>query len=102
MISEVYAQLQTLLMDVVGVYIFVLIAGAVVILFAIALGAEYFKFRGPRIVMCPKSHQPAMVEVDAFHAATGRFVAEKDLRLLRCSRWEASQSCDRECLKNWR
>ena len=102
MISELYAQLRTLLMGIAGVYAFAFVAGAIVVVFATSFVLEFLKFRGPHMLTCPETDEPVLVEVDALHAAVGRFVGEKDLRLMSCSRWQASQTCARECLKDWR
>ena len=102
MINDVYAQLRSLLMGIAAVYAIAFIAGAVVVIFTCTFVGEFLKFRGPCMVTCPETDEPALVEVDALHAAIGRFAGEKDLRLMSCSRWQASQTCARECLKNWR
>lgn len=102
MIAEVYAQLRSLLMEVAAVYIFAFVVGVLVLIFAILSIAEFLTYRGSHLVMCPQTHSPALVKVDVLHAVLGRLIGERDLRLARCSRWEASQACGRECLKNWR
>ena len=102
MISEVYAQLRSLLTDIAAVYALAAIAGVIVVVFVSSFLTEFFRFHGPCIVLCPKTHEPAVVEVDALHVAVGRLVGEKDLRLMTCSRREDSRTCARECLKDLR
>jgi hypothetical protein len=94
--------LRSLLMGIAAVYAFAFVTGAVVVVFTVSFLLEFMKFRGHSIVTCPETGEPALVEVDALHAAVGRFVGEKDLRLISCSRWQASQTCARECLKDRR
>jgi hypothetical protein len=102
MINEMYEQLRSLLMGIAAVYAVAFVAGAVVVVFAVSFVLEFLRFRGTRMVTCPETDEPALVKVDALHAAVGRFVGEKDLRLMACSRWQASQTCARECLRHWR
>lgn len=102
MITEIYAQLQSLLLHIVAMYAFALIAAGVILTLVVLFAVAFLRFHGPHLVMCPQTHGPALVRIDALHAAIGRIIGKRDLRLLRCSRWEASQSCARECLKDWR
>ena len=102
MIAEMYAQLQSLLLHIAEMYVFAFVAVAIVLVLAVILGTEFLKFSGSHLLMCPQTHGPALVKIDALHAAIGRIIGERDLRLLGCSRMEASRSCGRECLKNWR
>ena len=47
----------------------------------------YDRYRGTRMVTCPQTQAPALVRLDAFHAAcTGMFTTEK-LRLANCTLW---------------
>ena len=102
MIAEVYAQLRSLLMDIAAVYVFAFVGGLVVLVFTILLIGEFLTYRGSHLVMCPQTHSPALVKVDVLHAMLGGVIGERDLRLVKCSRWDACQECGRECLKNWR
>lgn len=80
-----------------------------VILLALAVGLfliraipgarAYFGYRGKRIIVCPETHQPAAVDVDAGQAALGAFLAEPTLRLEECSRWPERQDCGQDCLQ---
>jgi len=102
MIAELYAQLRSLLLDIAAVYVFVFVAGVLVLVLAILLIAEFLKYRGSHLVMCPLTHSPALVRIDVPHAVMGRLLGERDLRLRSCSHWGAPLGCARECLKNWR
>ena len=102
MLSELYAEMRSLLVGIAAVYAFAFVAGTIVAVMVLSFVFEFLKFRAPRMLTCPETDEPVLVEVDALHAAVGRMVGEKDLRLLSCSRWQASQTCARECLKNWR
>ena len=102
MVNDVYTHLRSLLMGIAAVYAFAFIAGGMVTVFVSSFTGEFLTFRRPRLLTCPQNGETALVEVDALHAAVGCFVGERDLRLMSCSRREASQTCARECLKNWR
>ena len=99
MITELYAQLRSLLLEVATAYAIAFVVGAVILLLFVSFLAEFLRFRGARLVTCPETHAPALVEIDALHAAVGKIIGERDLRLLSCSRWAASQNCGRKCLK---
>jgi hypothetical protein len=56
------------------------------------------RYRGPRIVTCPESKKPAIVEVDSLHASLTSTVGLPDIRLENCSRWPIKGQCGQECL----
>ena len=56
------------------------------------------RFRGPRIVTCPETKEPTIVEVDALHASLTSTVGLPDIRLKDCSRWPIRAQCGQECL----
>jgi hypothetical protein len=56
------------------------------------------KYRGTRIVTCPETNRPAVVEVDALHASLTSTVGLPDLRLQECTRWPIKEQCGQECL----
>jgi hypothetical protein len=56
------------------------------------------KYRGSRIVTCPETKMPAIVEVDSLHAALTSTVGLPDIRLEDCSRWPIKKQCGQECL----
>ena len=56
------------------------------------------RYRGSRIVTCPETKKPAVVEVDALHAALTSTVGLPDIRLEECSRWPIREQCGQECL----
>ena len=53
----------------------------------------YLKFRGTRLVTCPKTHKPAVVEVAARSMGLQAILGEPSLRLSECSRWPMCQNC---------
>lgn len=56
-------------------------------------------YRGPRVITCPETLQPAAVEVAAFRAAKWFALSgETDLHLVGCSRWPEKAGCDQACL----
>jgi hypothetical protein len=58
----------------------------------------YFKFRGSRVVTCPKTAEAAGVEVNAKRAAISGAVGIPALQLNSCSRWPENQDCGQGCL----
>ena len=59
---------------------------------------SFSKYRGPRIVTCPETKTPAVVEVDSLHASLTSTVGLPDIRLQDCSRWPIKEQCGQECL----
>ncbi len=59
----------------------------------------YFRFRGTRLVTCPKTHQAAVVEVAARSMGMQAILGEPCLRLTECSRWPARRGCGQDCLR---
>jgi hypothetical protein len=58
----------------------------------------YDRYRGTRMVTCPQTQAPALVRLDAFHAAcTGMFTTEK-LRLASCTLWPQHIGCAQGCI----
>ena len=66
------------------------------VLFWIATRA-YFRFRGPRIVTCPETMRPAVVEVNAKRAARTAPFGEPVVEVKSCSEWPDRGDCDRAC-----
>jgi hypothetical protein len=59
----------------------------------------YFRFRGTRLVTCPETHKPAVVEVAARSMGMQAILDEPSLRLSECSRWPMRGGCGQDCLK---
>jgi hypothetical protein len=60
----------------------------------------YSRYRGTKIVTCPETGKPAVVEVDALHASMTSTVGLPDIRLENCWRWPLQEQCGQECLKD--
>jgi hypothetical protein len=58
----------------------------------------YFRFRGTRMVTCPETHKPAVVEVAARSMGMQAILSEPCLRLSECSRWPMRRDCGQNCL----
>ena len=58
------------------------------------------QYRGVKVVACPETKRPALVEVDARHASLTAIVGRPDIRLETCSRWPIKNQCGQECLAN--
>jgi hypothetical protein len=56
------------------------------------------RYRGQRIVTCPETKKPVIVEVDSLHASLTSTVGLPDIRLKDCSRWPIKGQCGQECL----
>ena len=56
------------------------------------------RYRGSRLVTCPETKTPEIVEVDALHASLTSTVRLPDIRLENCSRWPLKGQCGQECL----
>ena len=56
------------------------------------------RYRGQRIVTCPETKKPAIVEVDALHASLTSTIRLPDIRLENCTRWPIKGQCGQECL----
>lgn len=56
------------------------------------------KYRGSRIVICPETKKPAIVEVNSLQAALTSTVGLPDIQLKDCSRWPIKKQCGQECL----
>jgi hypothetical protein len=59
---------------------------------------SFSRYRGSRIVTCPETKKPAIVEVDSLHASLTSTVGLPDIRLEDCSRWPIKGHCGQECL----
>jgi hypothetical protein len=76
---------------------------AILLAAALWFGFRWFfrsrsKYGGPRIVTCPETGRPTIVEVDALHASLTSTVRLPDIRLKDCSRWPIKKECGQECL----
>lgn len=59
----------------------------------------WFRMRGPRLVICPETHQPEEVLLDAVAGAKWATVHDQPATLLRsCTRWPERLDCDQACL----
>ncbi len=58
----------------------------------------YNRYSGSRPVTCPENQQPAVVSIDARHAAATEMDGRGDLRLSDCTRWPERSKCDQTCL----
>lgn len=58
----------------------------------------YSRYRGTRLVTCPETGRPTIVEVDALHASLTSTVGLPDIRLKDCARWPIQEQCGQECL----
>jgi hypothetical protein len=75
-----------------------LIVLAAALWFGFRLVRSSSEYRGSRIVTCPETKKPAIVEVDSLHASLTSTVGLADIRLKDCSRWPIKEQCGQECL----
>ena len=59
----------------------------------------YFRFRGTKLVTCPETHKPALVQVAARSMGMQAILSEPCLRLSECSRWPMREDCGQDCLR---
>jgi hypothetical protein len=59
----------------------------------------YFRFRGTRLVACPETHKPAVVEAAARFMGMQAILNEPCLRLSECSRWPMRSGCGQDYLR---
>jgi hypothetical protein len=57
----------------------------------------YLRMRGTRIVVCPETHEPVAVKLDAAHAAATALWETPDLALKTCTRWPERKDCNQAC-----
>lgn len=74
--------------------------GAFLILLPSALWIRnlYTRYSGGRLVACPETHRPAVVSLDARHAAATGMHGIADVRLSSCTRWPEHAPCFQGCL----
>lgn len=78
--------------------VFVAIVGAV-LLAALPFSAKaYFRFRGARIVRCPRTGLGAQIELDHWHAAATAFPGPPGMHVARCSLWPEHEHCGEVCV----
>jgi len=78
----------------------ILAVGVLYVLLPIGLD-EYFRLRGPRVVMCPDTQAPVEVDLDAGFGALTALSGRPLLRVQHCERWQdaPSRSCAQGCLQ---
>jgi hypothetical protein len=82
-------------------YFIVIVAIATALYFGVRwLVKSYSRYRGTRIVTCPETGRPALVEVDALRASLTSTVGLPLVQLQSCSRWPIKEQCGQECLVN--
>jgi hypothetical protein len=80
-------------------YLIVIVLIATAFYFGIRrLVTAYSRYRGTKIVTCPETGRPAVVELDALHASLTSTVGLPDIRLENCWRWPLNEQCGQECL----
>jgi hypothetical protein len=80
-------------------YLIVLLSLATASYFGIRFMARtYSSYRGTKIVTCPETGRPTVVEIDALHASLTSTVGLPHIQLKNCSRWPLNQECGQECL----
>jgi len=71
----------------------------VVIITAVISTVAWFRLRGKRIITCPESKTPEVVEIDALGGALQDMFRDRPvLHLSNCSRWPERENCGQECL----
>jgi len=79
-------------------YFIVIVVIATALYFGIRWLVKASQYRGIKVVTCPETERPALVEVDARHASLTAILGRPDIRLETCSRWPIRNQCGQECL----
>jgi hypothetical protein len=58
----------------------------------------YRRFSGKIVARCPETEKPAIVRIDAVHAATTDLFGNPELRVAGCSNWPERAGCAERCL----
>jgi hypothetical protein len=87
-------------MYTVAGWLILIAAVALVLYVGYRLVRSTARYRGSRVVTCPETKEPVLVEVDALHASLTEMVGLPDIRLENCTRWPMKQDCGQECLMN--
>jgi hypothetical protein len=87
-------------MNTTGYLIVAVLVGSALYVGLRSLFRAIQKYRGTRIVTCPETGSPTIVEVDAVHAALTSVTGIPDIRLEACSRWPIKENCGQECIAN--
>jgi len=59
----------------------------------------YLRYRDARLVTCPETNKPAVVELPARSMGLRAVWDEPCMRLKDCSRWPMRQGCGQDCLR---
>jgi len=87
-------------MNTTGYLIVAVLVGSALYVGIRSLFRAIQKYRGTRIVTCPETGRPTIVEIDAVHAALTSVAGTPDIRLEACSRWPIKENCGQECIAN--
>ena len=80
-------------------YLIVIVLVATALWFGLReLIRAFSRYSGTRIVTCPETGKPTMVEVDALRASLTSTVGLPEIRLENCWRWPLKEQCGQECL----
>ena len=80
-------------------YLIIAALGATVFYFGIRwLVSTYSRYRGAKVITCPETGRPAIVEVNALRASLTSTVGLPDIQLESCSRWPLKKECGQQCL----
>ena len=85
-------------MTTVGILVATALVLAIVFLLGRMLVRAYARYHDSKLIICPETHEAAIVEVDAVHAALTSLVGPPDIRLRNCWRWPLNENCGQECL----
>lgn len=82
-----------------GVQAIIAFIALVAVITTVILIVAWFRLRGKRVITCPESRTPEVVEIDAIGGAIQDMFRDRPvLQLASCSRWPERQSCGQECL----
>jgi hypothetical protein len=77
----------------------VLLISTAALYFGIRSISRFSRGLGPRLVTCPETKQPAIVEMAAGVEGREGFPVLDRLRIRECSRWPFRRDCVQDCLR---
>jgi len=75
----------------------ILLAGAYLLVRLVI--TELVRFRGKRLITCPDTLTPEVVQLKTPRAVVSSFFGEPSFRLKDCSRWPEMRKCDQACVR---
>ena len=76
-----------------------LLVVAVLLVYLVIAVRTWARIRGARLVVCPETKQPVVVNVDVGHAVASALWERPEVRLTSCDRWSERGGCAQPCVR---